>query len=380
MSIITDIQKSFSFEIQATKWNAKAGILHTPHGPIETPVFMPVGTNATVKGITPEQIKSIGSDIILSNTYHLHLRPGSELIEEFGGLHEFMNIDLPILTDSGGFQVFSLGNSRGSDALAKVTDVGVEFRSHLNGDKHFFTPEKSIQIQERLGADIIMAFDDVVPGWASKSRAKLALDRTHRWAKQGEKEWLALQQDRQSKWKHFQAYFPIIQGVNFDDLRVESVKFLRDLQTPGIAIWGLSVGESAQDMYDTLDILQPHMPKNKPHYLMWVGRPENLKEAIARGIDMFDCVLPTRLGRHGEVYSALWDLKIRQAKYTHSQQYIPCEDGIETYVSKNYTLGYLRHLVVAREMLADVLLSMHNLQYLIQLTKKIRKDILQSQN
>lgn len=376
MSILNDIHSVFKFEVQATKGSARAGLLHTPHGVIETPVFMPVGTNATVKWLTREQIKSIGSQIILANTYHLYLRPSSDLVEEFGGLHEFMNIDLPMLTDSGGFQVFSLGNPRDGDNMVKIDDEWVEFRSHLNGDKHYFTPEKAVQIQDQLGADIIMAFDDVVPGNSSKTRAKQALDRTHRWAVQGMNEWVRLQKVRQESGKHLQAYFPIVQGVVYEDLRKESVRFLRELETPGIAIGWLSVGEWSESMYRMLDVLEPELPEQKPHYLMWVGTPENLEEAIKRWVDMFDCVLPTRLGRHGEVYSAEGDLKLRQERFKHSKNSIPCVDGVQTYVSKNYTMGYLRHLIVTGEMTGQVLLSMHNLEYLIQLTKKIRKEIL----
>lgn len=337
---------------------------------------MPVGTNATVKWLTREHIKDIGSDIILANTYHLYLRPWSDVVEEFGGLHDFMNVDLPILTDSGGFQVFSLWNLKSGKSLVKTDDNGVEFSSHLNGDKHYFTPEKSIQIQDQLGADIIMAFDDVAAWWASKSRVREALDRTHTWARQCETEWLRLQDIRQKSGKHLQAYFPIIQWGTYDDLRRESVHFLRQLDTPGIAIGWLSVGESADSMYRALDVISPELPGDRPHYLMGVGTPENLEEAIARWVDMFDCVLPTRLGRHGEVYCAGGRMKIRLEKYARSQDRIPCAHGIETSVSKNYTLGYLRHLTVTGEMTGQVLLSMHNLEYLIQLTKKIRNDIL----
>jgi queuine tRNA-ribosyltransferase len=366
----------FSFQISATDWFARAGVLETPHGSIQTPVFMPVGTAATIKWITREGISQMKTQIMLSNTYHLMLRPGADVVEKMGGLHQFMNVDIPILTDSGGFQVFSLGNPRnGGPSLVKTDDEGVEFQSHLNGDKHYMTPEKAMDIQSQLGADIIMAFDDVAAGWSSKARAREALTRTHMWAERCVSQWQKNETIRAEKWFHPQTLFPIIQWVTYDDLRLESVRFLRDLPTLGIAIGGLSVGEGKESMLATLDLLTPELPPEKPHYLMGVGTPEDLVEAIARGVDMFDCVLPTRLGRHGEAFTSNGYLRVDRSSLDGSMEKIPVAPGLETSVSENYTLGYLRHLCHAEEMLGQILLSMHNVEFLMRLCDRAREAI-----
>lgn len=368
-----------SFKLENTDNNARAGTISTPHGEIKTPIFMPVGTRSAVKGATIDQIKEIGTQIMLVNNYHSYLRPGCDVVEHFGWLHKFMSVNVPILTDSGGFQVFSLGlgmNNGSAKKLAKVTEEWVHFRSYLDGSKHFFTPENVMDMQCKLGADIIMAFDECAPGGSSHDYAKSAMDRTHRWAERSKNQWLKNEKIRAEKWLHPQALFGIIQWVVYDDLRVESAKFISDLDTPWVAIGGLSVGESKTDMYRTLDTLAPVLPKDKPHYLMGVGTPEDLVEGIARGVDMFDCVLPTRIGRHGEIFTSFGNLKIGNEKYKYSKEYIPMAAGYETSVSKKYPLGYLRHLIHVGEATGGLLLSLHNIEYLITLTQKAREAIL----
>lgn len=367
---------SFTFTITATDGSARNWVLETPHWSLQTPVFMPVGTAATIKWITREGIAQMGTTIMLCNTYHLMLRPGSETIAKMWGLHKFMNVHIPLLTDSGGFQVFSLGNPRnGGKSLVRTDEHWVEFRSHLNGDKHYITPEKAMEIQSQLGADIIMAFDDVAAGDATRSRAREALDRTHRWAERCVGRWQTLAIERKEEWLLEQTLFPIIQWVTFPDLRVESTRFIGWLPTLWIAIGGLSVGETKKDMLDMLDVVSPELPKEKPHYLMWVWTPEDLVEAIARGIDMFDCVLPTRLGRHGEVFTSAGYLKIDRSSLNWSMDKIPVSPGLETSVSEHYTLGYLRHLIHADELLGQILLSMHNTEFLMRLCDRAREAI-----
>lgn len=371
--------KKFSFKLQATDKSARAGKITTPHGEIQTPIFMPVGTRSAVKWATIDQIKSIGSEIMLVNNYHSYLRPGCDVVEHFGGLHKFMDVDIPILTDSGGFQVFSLGlgmQNQNGEKLAKITEEWVHFRSYLDGSKHFFSAENVMDMQHKLGADIIMAFDECAPGGSSHSYAKSAMERTHRWAIRSKAEWLKNNTEREAKNTYEQALFAIIQGVVFDDLRIESAKFIADLDTPWVAVGGLSVGESKSDMYRTLDVLEPFLPKNKPHYLMGVGTPEDLVEGIARGIDMFDCVLPTRIGRHGEVFTSYGNLKIGNEKYKFSTEKIPMESGFETSVSIRYSLGYLRHLINVGEATGGLLLSLHNIEFLLLIAKKSREAIL----
>lgn len=366
----------FDFTLHSTDGYARAGTLTTPHGVVQTPVFMPVGTAGTIKWVTREGIAQMKTQIMLCNTYHLMLRPGADIVEKMWGLHKFMNVDLPILTDSGGFQVFSLWNPRnGGESLVKTDDEGVEFRSHHDGDKHYITPEKAMDIQSQLGADIIMAFDDVAAGDSPKSRAREALARTHDWAQRCIEQWQKNEIIRAQKWLHPQTLFPIIQGVTYEDLRLESVRFIRDLPTLGLAIGGLSVWEEKTSMLAMLDVLAPELPKEKPHYLMGVGTPEDLVEAIARGVDMFDCVLPTRLGRHGEIFTSEWYMKMNRSTLAGSMEKIPVLPGLETSVSEHYTLGYLRHLIHSDELLGHILLSMHNTEFLMRLCDQAREAV-----
>jgi len=350
----------FDFKIEKTSSDgarARLGVFGTPHGEIRTPVFMPVGTRATVKSLDPHDLNALGTEIILSNTYHLAMRPGADLIEKMGGLHKWMNWDKPILTDSGGFQVFSLESTR------KITDDGVEFQSHINGDKHFFTPEKAVHIQEQLGADIIMAFDECAPKGVDATYARAAMERTHRWA----------ERCLRAKTRKDQALFPIIQGSTFADLRTESAKFMAGLDTPGIAIGGVSVGETFEQKMYAIEAVLPHLPENKPHYLMGVGTPDDILEAVDRGMDMFDCVLATRLARH----NAFWDLDgrhdITNEKYREDSsplcQEVPC------FASQEFSKSYIRHLMIENEILGIRLLSMHNIAFLFHLMDKIRYHI-----
>lgn len=351
---------NFSYEVikECPKTGARAGIFHTPHGDIETPIFMPVGTQATVKGLTVEQLKDLNAQIILSNTYHLYLRPGHEIIKKAGGLHKFMNWDRPILTDSGGFQVFSLSK------LRKVCDDGVEFRSHINGEKHFISPEKDIEIQEALGADIIMALDQCTEAGASYQDAVEAKRLTKIWL---ERCFKAHQNDKQM-------LFPIVQGNIYKDLREECVKDCLPFAKCGIAIGGLSVGEEKSTMYDILDCLQPLLPKEMPRYLMGVGSPDCLVEGFARGIDMMDCVLPTRIARNGTAFTKKGKLVIKNSSY--KEDFSPIEEGCQCYTCQNYSRSYIRHLINAGEMLGAQLLSIHNLHVLIDIAKECRNAIL----
>lgn len=352
--------EKFSYEILKVckKTGARAGILHTPHGDIETPIFMPVGTQATVKGLTPEVLKQLNAQIILSNTYHLYLRPGHEIVKQAGGLHKFMNWDRPILTDSGGFQVFSLSK------LRKVSDEGVEFRSHLSGAKHFITPEKDMEIQEALGADIIMALDQCTEAGATYQEAVEAKRLTKIWL---ERCFKAHQNDDQM-------LFPIIQGNLFKDLREQCIKDCLPYAKCGIAIGGLSVGEEKSVMYDILDFMQPLLPQNMPRYLMGVGSPDCLVEGFARGIDMMDCVLPTRIARNGTAFTKKGKLVVKNAIY--KDDFSPLEEGCSCYTCKNYTRAYIRHLINAGEMLGAELLSIHNLHVLLDLAQQCREAIL----
>ncbi|MDD2693455.1 MAG: tRNA guanosine(34) transglycosylase Tgt [Candidatus Gracilibacteria bacterium] len=393
-------KEKFSFHLEKTDGFARAGEITTPHGKIQTPIFMPVGTRSALKGLTTDQIRDIGAEIMLVNNYHSYLKPGTEVIESFGGLHNFMDVDFPILTDSGGFQVFSLGGhltpnpspkgegnignppslkekGRGDKVLARITEEGVHFRSYLDGSKHFFAPENVMDMQSAFGADIIMAFDECAPGESTHEYARKAMERTHRWAVRSRDQWQKNEEIRKEKGLHPQALFGIIQGVVYDDLRRESAEFIKSLDLPGIAIGGLSVGESKEDMYRILDVLAPVLPESKPHYLMGVGTPEDIVEGIARGIDMFDCVLATRIGRHGEAFSSYGNIKIGGEKYKMSQEKIPMLPEYETSVSKRYSLGYLRHLVNVGEATGGVLLSLHNIEYLLKITKTARKAIVE---
>jgi len=369
----------FKFNLDWKDWYARASTFETPHGKIETPIFMPVWTKATVKWLTNEDLDEMWAEIILNNTYHLYLRPWDELIAKMWWCHEFMNYKKPMLTDSGWFQVFSLWNlkqnSIKSDVpLVKITENGVHFRSVIDWSKHFFTPERVMDIQDNIWADIIMAFDECAPGDSSHWYARKAMARTHRWAIRSLDQVRKNNKKRLENWQPEQALFPIIQWVVFDDLRKESAKFIWKLDTHWVAIWWLSVWESKEDMYRTLDVLKDELPENKPRYLMWVWTPEDLIEAIYRGIDMFDCVLPTRLGRHAVAYWTYWNINMKNAKYKLDKS--PLDENCDCKVCKNYTKWYIRHLLAEKEILGWQMLSYHNLYFLINLWKKARKAIL----
>ena len=356
--------KQFSYELLHIDKHtgARTGIFHTPHGDIETPIFMPVGTAATVKGLLPSTLKELGTQILLSNTYHLYLRPGADIVEQAGGLHQFMHWDKPILTDSGGFQVFSLG------AMRKITEEGVIFSSHIDGSKHVFTPESVMKTEEKLGADIIMAFDECSAHGSDHRYAEQAMMRTHRW----------LDRCAKAHQNGKQMLFPIIQGNFYDDLRVESAKFVRDYAECGIAdddLGGLSVGEPSELMYKMLDVLQPYYPENMPRYLMGVGTPDYILEGIERGIDMFDCVLPTRIARNGTAMTSKGKVVVRNAKY--KTDFTPLDDECDCYCCRNFTKAYLRHLVNCNEILAGELLSIHNIRFLLKLVEGAREAIKQ---
>lgn len=357
----------FDFTLKKTDGNARTGTYKTPHGSFETPAFIPCGTKGCVKTLEMRDLEDLGAEIILGNTYHLTLRPGPEQVEKFGGLHEWTGWDRPLLTDSGGFQVFSLGHR------CKIDSDGVTFQSHLNGDKHCFTPEKAIQIQEKLGADIIMAFDECAPGDSKKAYAEEAMKRTHDWALRCKKEHEKLQKKRTKAGKSPQALFPIVQGVIYDDLRVESAKFMADLDLPGIAIGGLSVGENKEDMYRILDVVHPHLPADKIHYLMGVGSPEDLVEGVARGIDLFDCVLPTRLARHGTFWTETGRHNLKNKKF--EQQLDPLQKNCLCSTCKTTSTSYIRHLLMENEITALRLLTIHNLHFLLDLMQQIREHI-----
>ncbi len=340
---------------------ARLGQLTTSHGDLATPVFMPVGTQATVKTLTPDDLYSMGAAIILSNTYHLHLRPGEDLVAEAGGLHSFMNWKRGLLTDSGGFQVFSL------QGLRKIDDNGVHFSSHIDGSHHFLTPELVMAIQQKLGADIAMCFDECVPYPCSYEEAERAVKRTSLWA----------ERCRLSHSRSEQALFGIIQGSTFPDLRELSARQITDLDFPGYAVGGLSVGESKPLMYGMLDSIDAWLPHDKPRYLMGVGAPEDLLEGVRRGIDMFDCVLPTRLARHGTAFTHTGKLVMRNAGW--ARDFTPIDPACDCYVCQNYSRAYIRHLIKAGELLAHRLLSFHNVYFLLQLMDDIREAIRQDQ-
>ncbi len=338
---------------------ARLGVLHTPHGDIPTPIYMPVGTQATVKAMTPREMEEINAKIILSNTYHLHLRPGEDIIREAGGLHTFMDWHHPILTDSGGFQVFSLSE------LRKITEEGAAFRSHLDGSKQFISPEISMDIQEALGSDIAMAFDVCTAYPCDHRTAEDAMHRTHRWAERCKKHHT----------RSDQALFGIVQGAFFEDLRIESAKTLADMDFPGYGIGGLSVGEPKPLMYEMLEKIEPHLPKNKPRYLMGVGTPDCFLEGILRGVDMFDCVLATRIARNGTCFTRNGRLVVRNAAY--ARDFTPIEEGCDCYACQHFTRAYVRHLLKADEITGGRLASIHNLRFLIRMMEEIRQAILE---
>lgn len=351
---------AFRFELLhvCAQSGARRGRLHTPHGIIETPCYMPVGTQATVKAMLPRDLKEIGTMILLANTYHLFERPGHDLVKEAGGLHSFMRWDGPILTDSGGFQVFSLASSN------KIREDGVEFRSLLDGRTHFFTPESVMEIEQALGADIAMAFDECAPFPSDRAYTIAAMNRTHRW----------VQRCIAAHTREDQALFGIVQGGTFGDLRVESAKFLADLDMTGYGIGGLSVGEPKPLMYEMLETLMPHMPADRPRYLMGVGSPDCLVEGAIRGIDMFDCVLQTRIARNGLALTGNGKLMLRNAVFARDFQ--PIEPGCDCYAcTGGFTRAYIRHLVKCKEILASQLITLHNLRFSLRLMESVRKAI-----
>lgn len=351
---------TFTYDVIARESRARAGVFHTPHGNLQTPVFAPVGTQATVKAVTPAQLKETAASLVLSNTYHLYLRPGADLVAEFGGVHQFMQWSGPMLTDSGGFQVFSLSDTR------KVDEDGVTFKSHIDGSMHRFTPESSILIQEKLGADIIMAFDEC----ADPNNAAYINDsmrRTHAWAERCLK----------AKSRPDQALFGIVQGGVSPELRKQSANFIASLGFPGHAIGGLSVGETKQEMNDMLDVVNVILPEDKPRYLMGVGSPEDLINGILRGVDIFDCVLPTRLARHSAAFTPTGRINLMNASFAHDHG--PIDDTCDCYACRNFTRGYIRHLIVSKEILAATLISIHNIRFLVSLVQRSRQMIIQNQ-
>ena len=349
----------FSYELKhiCKQSGARLGVLHTPHGDIQTPIYMPVGTAATVKAMTSREMEEIGTQILLSNTYHLHLRPGEDLIREAGGLHTFMDWHHPILTDSGGFQVFSLAGIR------KIAEEGVTFQSHIDGSRHFIGPETSMDIQEALGSDIAMAFDVCSPFPCDREQAKINMERTHRWA----------ERCKAHHTREDQALFGIVQGAFYKDLRIESAKALADMDFVGYGIGGLSVGEPKPVMYEMLDEIRPYMPEHKPRYLMGVGTPDCLLEGVLRGIDMFDCVLATRIARNGTVLTHSGRMVIRNAQY--ARDFRPIDEECDCYACQHYSRAYVRHLFKAGEITAGRLASIHNLRFLIRMMEEVRQAI-----
>ena len=351
--------KDFYLEIKHVdkETGARYGILHTPHGDCEVPMFMPVGTLATVKTLSPEELKEMGAGTILGNTYHLSIRPGADIVAKAGGLHKFMNWDGPILTDSGGFQVFSLAENR------KITEEGVEFRNHLNGDKLFFSPEVSIEIQEKLGSDIAMSFDECIPWPADYNYVKKSTERTLRWAKRG---LLAHK-------KEDQALFGIVQGGDYEDLRKICAEELVKMDFPGYSIGGTSIGEPKEKFFEMVEFAIKYLPQDKPRYVMGIGSIDYVLGSIERGVDMFDCVLPTRLARHGALMTSHGRVNIKNEKY--KEDFTPLDDKCDCYCCKNYTKAYLRHLYICDETFGKRLLSIHNVRFLIHLVEEARKAI-----
>lgn len=348
---------NFPFEIEGKDGKARAGVFHTPHGSFQTPIFAPVGTQATVKSLTPVQVEEAGATLILANTYHLFLRPGDDLIAEMGGLHCFMDWQKPILTDSGGFQVFSL------DRMRKIEEDGVTFKSYIDGSVHRFTPEISVAVQQNLGADIMMAFDECANPKDYEYNIR-SMDRTHRW----------LQRCIDAKTNDKQALFGIVQGGIFPDLRTKSAEFVSSFDLPGFAIGGLSVGETKEEMNAVLDIVPEILPENKPRYLMGVGSPEDLINGILRGVDIFDCVLPTRLARHGSAMSFTGRINLNNQQYARDPR--PIVEGCDCYTCQHFSRGYIRHLLISKEMLSGTLISIHNIHTLEELVRQSRRAIL----
>ncbi len=356
------------FELLHTdsKTNARAGRITTDHGVIETPIFMPVGTQGSVKAVHQRELKEdVQAQIILGNTYHLYLRPGLDVLEKAGGLHKFNGWDRPILTDSGGFQVFSLADNR------KLTEEGCTFRSHIDGSKHLFTPENVVDIERTIGADIIMALDECTPGTADFQYAKRSLDRTNRWLDRGLKHFA----DTDPKYGYSQAYFPIVQGCTYPELRRQSAEFVASKECEGNAIGGLAVGEPTEIMYEMIEVVNEILPKDKPRYLMGVGTPVNLLEAIERGVDMFDCVMPTRNGRNGMLFTSQGIMNMKNAKW--KDDFSPVDPNGTAWADQFYTKAYLRHLFIADELLAMQIASIHNLAFYLWLVKEARKHIIE---
>lgn len=353
------MSQPFSYELIHTcaQSGARLGVLHTPHGDIQTPIYMPVGTAAVVKAMTSREMEEIGTQILLSNTYHLHLRPGEDLVAEAGGLHRFMDWHKPILTDSGGFQVFSLAGIR------TIAEEGVTFQSHLDGSRQFIGPETSMDIQQKLGADIAMAFDVCSPYPCDYNTAKANMERTHRWA----------QRCKEHHTREDQALFGIVQGAFYKDLRIESAKTLSDMDFIGYGIGGLSVGEPKPIMYEMLEEMMPYMPAHKPRYLMGVGTPDCLIEGVLRGIDMFDCVLATRIARNGTALTSAGRLVVRNAQY--ARDFGPIDPECDCYACTHFSRAYVRHLIKAGEITGGRLLSIHNLRFLIRLMERVRQAI-----
>lgn len=355
----------FSYTLHAKEGSARRGTFQTPHGPVETPVFMPVGTLGAVKTLSPEEVAEVGSSMILANTYHLYLRPGHARVRELGGLHAFMRWDGPILTDSGGFQVFSL------NAIRKIRDDGVLFRSHLDGSEHLFTPESVMEVQRTLGADVIMAFDECPPGGCDHATASKANQRTVAWLERCR---VHLETLESQGGVPPQALFPVLQGNVYPDLRREQVRDVTAMgDWKGLAIGGLSVGEAKPKMWDTLEVVDPLLPNDRPRYLMGVGYPDDLLEAIARGCEMFDCVAPTRNARHGTAWTSDGQINLKASRFQADQR--PIEEGCDCYACRRFDRAYLRHLVVAGEAFAHRLLSIHNLRFLIRLAEEARERI-----
>jgi queuine tRNA-ribosyltransferase len=355
------------FEIFAkdSKTRARAGELTTDHGKIQTPIFMPVGTVGSVKGVNQKDlIEDVKAQIILGNTYHLYLRPGMDTMQKAGGLHKFINWDRPILTDSGGYQVFSLAENR------KLKEDGAHFRSHIDGSKHLFTPENIVDIQRQIGADIIMAFDECTPYPCDYDYAKNSMELTHRWLKRGLKRF----DETEPLYGHKQTFFPIVQGSVFKDLRIESAKTIASHERDGYAIGGLSVGEPVQDMYDMIDVVNEILPQDKPRYLMGVGTPVNILEGIARGIDMFDCVMPTRNGRNGMLFTREGTINIKNIKWKND--FSPIEENGASFVDMKFSKAYLRHLIHSKEILGMQIASLHNLSFYLWLVTEAREKIL----
>ncbi|MCQ2218830.1 MAG: tRNA guanosine(34) transglycosylase Tgt [Paludibacteraceae bacterium] len=355
------------FELQHTdaKSNARAGKITTDHGEILTPIFMPVGTLGSVKGVHQRELKDdIKAQIILGNTYHLYLRPGLDILEKAGGLHKFNGWDKPILTDSGGFQVFSLSDNR------KLTEEGCIFRSHIDGSKHIFTPENVVETQRTIGADIVMALDECTPGTAEYKYAKKSMEMTHRWLDRGLKHF----DETEPKYGYSQTFFPIVQGCTYKDLRQQSAEFIASKGREGNAIGGLAVGEPAEVMYEMIEVVNEILPKDKPRYLMGVGTPVNILEAIERGVDMFDCVMPTRNGRNGMLFTQNGIMNMRNKKW--ADDFSPIDPDGTSYVDHAYTKAYLRHLFIAEELLAMQIASIHNLAFYLWLVTEARKQII----